>query len=198
MLPLQHSALPSNITWLDLLTAWYFCYCIWSVLILRNMKWVSKRSECDFVSKWDTKTFRDTKWSRGNCRKLKVASSCRQRSVFFEHHCPLSSLAQKEVKVLIHLLVNRYGHIVNVAQAVAPPTSPSTNTRFWGDALRRTKGWNGISSFSVVGGTCWQGNRGGKYSYAIQATDILCKSKMPSRSQRNSAKKDHYQRLERI
>lgn len=124
MSPLQHTAFTTNITWLGLLTAWYFCYRIWNVLILRNMKWVSKRSECDFVSKWDTKAFRDTKWSRGNCRKLKVGHSYQQRLVGFENHCPLSSLAPKEVKVLIHFLANRYHHTVNVAQAVTPPTPP--------------------------------------------------------------------------
>lgn len=32
---------------------------------------------------------------------------------------------------------------------------------------------------------------------AVQAVDILGKSKMPSHSQRNSTKKDHYQKLER-
>lgn len=180
------------------MTSWYFCYCIWSLSILRNMKWVSKRSECDFVSKRVTKTFRNTNGSSGNYRNLnEVSGSHQQRSVVFEGRCPLAArcLAQKEHRGWTTSQQTGTTLQENAAQAIIPTTTPSTNTHFWeGRCSEDTRlKWH---SFSAERGMCWQGSLEGKCSK--QVAQNLQKSRMPTHSQRHWAKTDRYQRLERI
>lgn len=198
MSSLHCSAFPPYRTWWNWSTARCSCNCIGSYWF-REIWNVSQRGQNVILCLQVRHKGLKRHWTPRDSGTPKVGSWLQQGSVGFEHHRPKKRWKSDSCDQKCPHCKCKFTGTVNIAQVVAPPASLCTNTHFLRDALRRTKSWNAFPPpLPLVEGTCWQGNLGGKCSYAIQAMDILCTSNMSSHFQRNSAKKHHCQKLERI